>query len=257
MCDILVANFSSEYRAPKTLHRFMVKSTQRGDLDGWGVGFFLRNRKAVVIKDAELGMRGELPRVFDLVARSIESEIIIAHFRLASRRDLYGTKYAHPFIDTFLNSDWIFAHNGYAPEILRYNTSGERIHLDPNFDSPFIFEFIRDKMVEYLDRHRAGSLYNAVRYAVKKLYDNYKDGTYNFVLANSNVVFFNLDGRHPHNNRLYLLYRKKRPRYEKAIIATTVPDLTDEEWIEIRPRDNFRGKLLMFSEGELLYHGDV
>jgi len=258
MCDILAACFSSEYRAPRTLHRFMIRSTKRGDIDGWGIGFFLRNRRAVVIKDAELRSEVKnISKVFDFVARSVESEIIVVHFRLASRKDLYGPKYAHPFSDVFLDSEWIFAHNGDAPEITRYTTRKRKIHSDPNFDSPRVFEYIRDRIQEYLDEHVAGSLYNAVRYAVNQLYSEYPNGTYNFVLANSNIVFFNLDGRHPRNNKLYLLYRRKSPRYEKAIIVTTVPNLTDENWIVIGPRSGHRGKLLMFSEGELLYHGDT
>mgnify|MGYP000135472103 FL=1 len=256
MCDLLAACFSTEYRAPKTLHRFMIRSIERGDIDGWGLGFFLKNREAVVVKDIDLIIKEELIlSAFDLVVRCIESEIILAHLRLASRKDLYGREYAHPFKDEFLDSQWVFAHNGYSRDILSYKTPGNKIHTDPEFDSPKVFEFIRDKMIEYLRGRPTRSLFNAVRYAVKELYNRY-GGTFNFVLANSNILFVNLDGRHKYNNKMYMSFREKKG-FEKAIIVTTIPRLTDEDWIVIRARNPYRGKLLMFSEGELLYNADI
>ncbi len=258
MCDLFAACFSSEYRAPKTLHKFMLRSIERRDVDGWGVGFFLRNKQAVVVKDTDIEIRGEnIVTSFDLAIRCIESEIIVGHFRLASRGDLYGEKYAHPFKDVFLDNEWIFAHNGYSESILRYRTRGRIIHDDPQFDSPRIFEYIRDRMVEYFRRRPLGSIFGATRYAVRKLYEEFGDGTYNFVLANSNVVLINLDGRHPHNNKMFLLRREKAQPYEKAAIITTIPNLTSESWITIKVGRGYRGKLLMFSEGELLYNGDI
>jgi len=110
-------------------------------------------------------------------------------------------------------------------------------------------------MIEYLHGGPLRSLFYAVKNAIKELYHSY-DGTYNFILANSNVVFINLDGQHPHNNRMYMIVRRKTG-YDRAIIVTTVPNLTNEEWITVRPRRNHRGKLLMISEGELLYNADV
>ncbi|MEX0568570.1 MAG: class II glutamine amidotransferase [Candidatus Njordarchaeota archaeon] len=255
MCDFLVACFTREYRAPKTLHRFMIESIRKGDIDGWGIGFFLKNRRCVIVKDVDINARNvDAYKTFDLVSRCIESEIIVAHFRLASKRELYGEKYAHPFKDNFLGQDWIFAHNGFSEAITEYS-SRRRIHRDPRFDSPRVFEFIRDRMIEYLQSNPLGSIFYAVKKAIKKLYESY-EGTYNFVLSNSNIVFVGLDSRHPYNNRLYLLSREKR-EYDRAIIITTVRDLTNEDWIEIRVRPGYRGKLLMLSEGELLYNGDL
>jgi len=235
----------------------MLKSIERKDVDGWGVGFFLRNRRAVVVKDADIRVGKEhINTAFEAVIRCVESEIIVAHFRLASRKHLYGPKYAHPFKDSFLRADWVFAHNGSSDAILSYRTSGRRIHESAEFDSPRVFEYIRDRMREYLSARETRSLYWAVKYAVRRLYEEY-EGTYNFVLANSNVLFVNLDGKHPRNNALYVTFRKKEDPYEKAVIVTTVPRLTAEEWITIRPRSGRRGKLLMISEGEILYHGDI
>ena len=224
LCDLLAACFSSEHRAPRTLYKFMCKSIERGDVDDWGVGFFLSNKRAVVVKDADIEIEEQdINTAFKLVINCVESEIILVHFRLASRRELYGPKYAHPFKDELLMNEWIFAHNGYSESILDYKTPRYRLHEDPRFDSPRIFEFLRDRMIEYSEEYKTGSLYGAVRYAVNRLYEEYGDGTYNFVLADSNVLFVNLDGEHSHNNRLYLLYRKKDPPHELTDFVSLVP----------------------------------
>lgn len=255
MCDFLALCFSREYRAPKTLHKFMIESLRRGDVDGWGIGFFLTDRRCAIVKDVDVDARNiGTHRIFDLVSRCIESEIIIAHFRLASRKDLYGEKYAHPFKDTFLDADWLFAHNGSSRTITEY-VSRRKIHHDHQFDSPRVFEFIRDEMEKYLSKDPTRGIFRAVKNAVEKLYETY-EGTYNFVLANCNVLFVNLDGKHPYNDRLYILAEKK-DKENKMIIVTTIRDLTKNNWIEIRARHGYRGKLLMFSEGEILHHEDI
>ena len=256
MCDLLLVSFSTVYRAPRTLYRFMERSIEKGDIDGWGLGFFLSNRRGVVIKDVDMDVeRKRAGKLFRESIRLIESEIIIAHFRLATRKHIYGGRYAHPFKAHFLGEDWIFAHNGFSEDILRYRTSGKRIHTRPDFDSPFVFEYIRDRMVEYLERNVDAGLFNAVKYAVKNLYGEYS-GFYNFVLANSNVAFFNLDYKHPHNNELYIRFKRGGP-VDRVIVMTTVKDLTPDNWITIRPKEGYRGKLLMVSEGELLASEDI
>lgn len=256
MCDLLLVCFSTMYRAPRTLYRFMEKSIEKGDIDGWGLGFFLSNRHGVIVKDVDLDKaRKRAGKLFRESIRLIESEIIIAHFRLATRKNIYGERYAHPFKARFLGEDWIFAHNGYSNEILHYKTKGKKIHTRSDFDSPFVFEYIRDKMVEYLEENIDAGLFNAVKYAVKSLYEEYP-GFYNFVLANSNVAFFNLDSKHPHNNELYMNIKRGGP-VDRVIVITTVKNLTPASWITIRPKSGYRGKLLMVSEGELLSSDDI
>ncbi len=45
--------------------------------------------------------------------------------------------------------------------------------------------------------------------------------------------------------------------FEGCLLVTTIPSLMGENWIKFYPVGNYRGKLLMISEGEILYNGDT
>jgi len=98
-------------------------------------------------------------------------------------------------------------------------------------------------------------LFGAVRRATERLLEDYPDGTFNFLLTNGNVLFAHVDKRHLTNRKLYVLRREKGEGL--ALLVTTVPRLTPENWVEFSPGRRYRGKLLMISDGELLYNGDI
>jgi len=68
-------------------------------------------------------------------------------------------------------------------------------------------------------------------------------------------MFAHVDRTHPNNKVLYILRRGKEDGL--ALLVTMVPNLTPENWVRFSPTRRHRGKLLMISDGELLYNGDI
>jgi len=217
----------------------------------WGIGFYFPDGSAHVEKSAE---EAWVSQGYEMLARSVKSHIIVAHLRLASRGDICD-RYCHPFKLHFLGRDWLFAHNGDCRSIINYQTSGARIEGTESHDSPRIFEYLRDRILEYLRARPTRRLFGAVRRATQRLLREYPDGTFNFLLTNGNVLFAHVDRRHPRNRALYVLRREKGDRL--ALLVTTVPNLTSEDWVSFAPTGRHRRKLLMISDGELLYNGDI
>ena len=223
----------------------------RRDKDGWGVGFYFSDGSAHVEKCAE---KAWASKGYEMLARSVRSKVIVAHLRLASRASVCD-RYCHPFKLFFRNRDWLFAHNGDCESIVNYRTRYGRIVGTEGLDSPRIFEYLRDHILDYLRSNRKGSLFGAVKSATEKLLEEYPQGTFNFLLTNGDVLFAHVDKMHFKNKALYVLRREKGNGV--ALLVTTIPDLTGENWIKFHPIRNYRGKLLMISEGELLYNGDI
>jgi len=251
VCDLFGLSCSREYAASRSLPLFAEMGRDRRDKHGWGVGFYFSDGSAHVEKCA-----GEawVSQGYEMLARSVRSKVIVVHLRLASRAGICD-RYCHPFKLRFRSRDWLFAHNGDCASIVNYRTKGERIEGTECLDSPRIFEYLRDHILNYLERKRKGSLFGAVRFATEKLMREHPRGTFNFLLTNGDVLFAHVDKMHSRNRILYGLRREKG--IDVAFLVTTIPNLTDETWMEFRPTGNYRGKLLMISEGELLYNGDT
>ncbi|MHA1607340.1 MAG: class II glutamine amidotransferase [Candidatus Freyarchaeota archaeon] len=247
MCDLLGLCFSRFYMASRSLPLFAGAGMRRGDMDGWGIGFYFPDGSAHVEKCAEEAWTSEK---YQVLARVVKSNVFIAHLRLASRGRVCD-EFCHPFKLHFRGRDWLFAHNGDCSAIVNYRTSGERIPGVEGQDSPRIFEFLRDHILRYLQRNRKGSLIGAVKWATEKLFEEYPNGTFNFLLTNGDVLFAHVDRRHSLNNNLYVLRREKEDGL--AILVTTINGLTREAWTKFFPIRG-RGKLLVMSEGELLYN---
>ncbi len=185
MCDLFALSANKDYSAPKFLPIFAARAKK--NMDGWGIGFF-RKYHALVERSAEqIFHSGQLHDSFQRLSRIVKSKIIICHLRFRTS-GLVDECHAHPFVLKFGGHDWIFAHNGKAPAIEPYRSSGIAIK-DAISDSARAFEYIRDRMEDH-HRHDAKpeKLFNTLLNSTSQMIDQYPGG-YNFLLSNGHLLF--------------------------------------------------------------------
>lgn len=240
MCDLFAMSAAKRSEAARSLPVFGVRA--RKNMDGWGIGFF-RNDRAHVEKSANrIYVPGHLHDSFQRLARVIRSPTIIAHVRLQTS----GKKdecHAHPFVLSFLGTDWIFAHNGKSPAIESYRSRGER--LEAGSDSARTFEYLRDYLLFY---HRGDpmvySFVDALKRSTSRLMKEYPGG-YNYLLTNGSVLCAFTNHRH------FMLLKDSR-QLENALLLTTVAEgLSPEPWQVFKAEEGC-GLLLLIVGGELL-----
>lgn len=241
MCDLFAMSAPKGAKAERSLPIFAVRA--RGNVDGWGIGFF-RNGRAQVEKSADrIYIPGHLHDSFQRLARVIRSSTIVAHMRLLSsgRKD---ECHAHPFTLRFFGVDWVFAHNGKAPAVESYRSGGER--LDAESDSARAFEYLRDRLQLYLrGSQTAYSLFEALCRATSRLMSEYPGG-YNYILTNGPMLFAFT------NHRRFMLL-KGSLQLERALLLTTLAEgLSPEGWRPFAAAKEGDGLLLLIMGGELI-----
>lgn len=247
MCDLFALSAATNYSAPKSLPLFAARA--RKNVDGWGIGFFKKNR-AYVEKSADKAYyEGRYDDGFQRLARVISSKFIIAHVRLRTSGPI-DECHAHPFTLRFRGEDWIFAHNGRAPSIESYIS--KKVGLDCAVsDSAKTFEYLLDGIGEQ-DRENSSalSLYKAVARTTSQLVDDYP-GRYNFLLTNGWVLF-----AFSNHRELFLLKGSKK--LENGLLLTTVGQgLSPENWVRLSRQNLSRGLLLAIVGSDVLLQEDL
>ncbi|RMG54236.1 MAG: hypothetical protein D6722_29350, partial [Bacteroidetes bacterium] len=141
-------------------------------MDGWGIGFFKKNR-AMVEKSAAWAYReGRFHDGFERLTRVISSKIIIAHVRFRTSGPV-DECHAHPFVLNFLGQEWIFAHNGRAPAVEAYRS--ETVRLDYAIsDSARTLEYLMDGLARRrMESSKGCSLFAALADRTRQLVDEY------------------------------------------------------------------------------------
>jgi len=247
MCDLFALSATKEYSAPEFLPIFAVQAKQ--NMDGWGIGFF-RKHHAIVEKSAEkIFQSGQLHDSFQRLARVVKSRIIICHLRFRTS-GLLDECHAHPFVLKFGGYDWIFAHNGKAPDIESYRSRGIPIE-DAISDSARAFEYLRDSME---DHHRNNSkpekLFNTLADSTSQMIDQYP-GEYNFLLSNGQLLF-------AFTNHRQFMFMKGSRKLKGSFLLTTLPSgLTQEKWLRVAKATNRRGLLLAISGNDVILHQSI
>jgi hypothetical protein len=246
MCDIFALSAGYNYTAKDYLPVFAEKAKQH--MNGWGIGFF-RNGSAFVEKSLEQVMIGDqLHEGFQRLARVIDSRIIISHISCPLSG---GSHSAHnnPFSLSFLDHTWLFVNVGGDLDIEQYRTVNEP-RLEPGVNAARILEYLRDHLLDRIKNYPYGSLYGALRDAIRELLSDYP-GLYTFFLANESVLF-------GFSNFRRLLLMKKSEAIGDILIITSVRDLlTPGGWIPIEPGKNSLGKLMVIAGPDVLYLRDV
>ncbi|MGO9315552.1 MAG: class II glutamine amidotransferase, partial [Syntrophobacteraceae bacterium] len=95
MCDLFALSAATNYSAPKALPIFAAKAAR--NMDGWGIGFFRKNRAYVEKSATHAYQEGRFHDGFQRLARVVASKFIIAHVRLRTSGPI-DECHAHPFV---------------------------------------------------------------------------------------------------------------------------------------------------------------
>lgn len=242
MCDLFALSANKDYSAPKSLPVFAARA--RNNMDGWGIGYF-KKRHAYIEKSAKgIFVSGQLHDSFQRLARLIKSRIIICHVRLQTS-GLKDECHAHPFVLNFGGCDWVFAHNGKAPAIESYQSSGSPIK-DAISDSAKAFEFLRDKLCNYYEEpYHTGTLFKILAKSTEQMIDGYP-GKYNFLLSNGHTLFAFT------NHRQFMILNGSK-KLEGALLLTTVAKgMSNEKWLRIAKASPRKGRLLAISGKDII-----
>jgi len=158
--------------------------------------------------------------------------------------------HAHPFVLNFGGHNWIFAHNGKAPAIESYKSSGIAIE-DAVSDSARAFEYLRDHIEDhYKNATGQKMLFEALSDSTGQMIDQYP-GDYNFLLSNGHLLFAFT------NHRQFMIMKGSR-KLEGALLLTTVAKgLSEEKWLRLAKATNRRGLLLAISGNDVVLHKSI
>ena len=174
----------------------------------------------------------------------VKSRIIICHVRLRTS-GLIDECHAHPFVLEIGGYDWIFAHNGKAPAIESYESSGMAMK-EAVSDSARTFEFLRDHLTQHFQQSSdVVSIFEALSACTSEMIERYP-GKYNFFLSNGQILFVFT------NHRQFMLLKGSN-KLEGALLITTVEKgLSEEKWLRIAKSTCHRGMLLAISGTDII-----
>ena len=247
MCDLFALSAKKDYSAPKSMPLFAIRAKK--NMDGWGIGFF-RKYQAIVEKSAEqIVHSGHLHDSFQRLARVVKSRIILCHIRFRTS-GLVDECHAHPFVLKFGGHDWIFAHNGKAPAIESYTSSGIAIE-DAVSDSARAFEYLRDHIENhYRNATKPEMLFKALSDSTAQMIDQYP-GDYNFLLSNGHLLFAFT------NHRQFMIMKGSRELEGALLLTTLARGLSKEKWLRLAKATNRRGLLLAISGNDVILHQSI
>jgi len=244
MCDLFALSAKKDYSAPKSMPLFAIRAKK--NMDGWGIGFFRKNH-AVVEKSAEhVFYAGGLHDSFQRLARVVKSRTIICHIRFRTS-GLVDECHAHPFVLRFGGHEWIFAHNGKAPAIESYRSSGIGIE-DAVSDSARAFEYLRDHLLDhYQNVTELPALFKAISRSTEQMLQEYP-GDYNYLLSNGHLTFAFT------NHRQFMIMKGSRELEGALLLTTLARGLSKEKWLRVAKATNRRGLLLAISGNDVIMH---
>jgi len=247
MCDLFALSAKKAYSAPKSMPLFAMRAKK--NMDGWGIGYFRKHQALVEKSASQVYVSGHIHDSFQRLARVIKSRLILCHVRLKTS-GLLDECHAHPFVLRFGGHDWIFAHNGKAPAIESYRSSGEPIEGAVS-DSARAFEYLRDHMEDH-HRHAAepDMLFKNLAYSTAQMIDQYP-GDYNFLLSNGHLLFAFT------NHRQFMIMKGSRELEGALLLTTLARGLSKEKWLRLAKATNRRGLLLAISGNDVVMHQSI
>jgi predicted glutamine amidotransferase len=246
-CDLFLLSSHQPYGADRSLPEFARRGEQ--NVHGWGIGWYA-NDTAQVLRSAEPALeRGDPSREFAGAVEAVSSPVILGHLRLKSR-GAARPQNNHPFKLRFLGYDWLLIHNGTASRHAQLVPVAERLILDSDSDSPRVFEFLRQHIIDYCSHDPRKSLVEACRSAFSDLLDLDPQGGFNVILSNGHLTFAFI-----HYRRFYLLRREKTGG--DVALLSTIRLADAEEWIEFPHPSGNDAKMLVFSGHTLVVNSRV
>jgi len=247
-CDLFLLTSNYYYHADNALTRFARLGAR--NIDGWGIASY-RDGKAAILRSADPAFdrqSNDLSREFVIATQAVSSSLVLGHLRLTSSGSLNVVN-NHPFKLNFLEYDWTMIHNGTAANKRYYLTPAERLLPESDNDSARVFEFLRAKIIDYLQDQRH-SLIEGCRYAYSKLLNEDPHGGYNIILSNGYISFIFI-----HHRPFYILNRDKRTG--NVTIVSTMKLTENEDWIRVNKLSRKKAKMLVYAGPTLIYNGDI
>ena len=255
-CDLFLFSSHSEYQVNRSLKAFARLGSS--NTDGWGIGYYRDDQSRVIrssepacdpnVRDPNRQVAKELQCACDL----IESKVVISHLRRISRGNS-RVENNHPFKLHFLDNDWLMIHNGTASRNDLVPRS-EQLILNSDSDSPRIFEFLRSRIIDYMEGDPRHSLIEAVRSAFSALLEADPRGSFNIILTNGYLSFAFI-----HWRDFYLFSNEKA---SGNTIRLTTLNLDDggpggREPLIFKALPGKKAKMLVFSGETLVFNGDI
>lgn len=251
-CDLFLFSSHSSYHVNRSLRNFATLGQR--NINGWGIGYYNDGEYRLIrSKDPALNVDSDMiSDEFSVASKVIESPIVLGHLRLTSAGD-NRVDNNHPFYLHFLNYDWLFIHNGTARnrELVPF---GERLITGSTNDSPRVFEFMRSKIIDYIEESPSHSLVEAVRYAFDSLLEADPAGKFNIILTNGYLSFALIHWRP------FYLYRNEKESGNTIRLSTLKIDEThpiSDPPQMFEPRTSKKAKMLVFNGESLIFNGDI
>ena len=218
--------------------------------DGFGIGFFEGNACRLLIDTQP----SSVSPMADLIKRyPIKSTNVIAHIRKATHGAV-NLENCHPFMLELWGRHWLFAHNG---NLRDYRPSNLSVYRPiGSTDSENAFCALLEKMREYSpdEQPPLDELFRMVEGFVREVN---KEGTFNFLLSNGQVLFAHCSTRLQYLIRqwpfsqarlidadLEMDFSRTNGENDRIAVIATTPLTQNENWTSFEP-----GELLMFSQG--------
>jgi glutamine amidotransferase len=138
MCELFGLNSSAPIAAALCLNDLRTRGGGAGDNpDGWGISYQAAGRFHLV-KEPLPAVQSEL---YVHVSSTLCSNLILAHVRKAKFPLINTVANTHPFKHECCGKEWVFAHNGFIPEIVVVEKASEQIVCCPDgqTDSEYAF----------------------------------------------------------------------------------------------------------------------
>ncbi len=162
--------------------------------DGWGLAYFADN-ECLLFKGREPARDSPLLRaILDWV--ELKSRLAVLHVRRATKGKVTLAN-THPFVRELWGMSWVFAHHGEVGGIAQWSLAGsQRFQPVGETDTEMLFCWLLNSLWERF-RDRSPPKVDLVLW-MKDLVQgvNFEKGKFNFILANSSLLFVFYGGHH-------------------------------------------------------------
>jgi glutamine amidotransferase len=232
MCEL----FGATSTRPVGLARWFVPFRTRGggvadNPDGWG----LASWNSGVLRIEKAPEPGAASARFGRLARTLRSELLIAHVRKARLPPVPGMLNTHPFAHACCGREWVFAHNGLVPDVIDRNVPGALCKPQGETDSEHAFCHLLAAIAGCYDDAENGDWMQRVADQAGVIA---MLGKFNFLLSDGALLV-----AYGHDRLHYL--EKSGGSNALALVATE--PLTPDAW-----RRFAKGELRIYRSGRLL-----
>jgi predicted glutamine amidotransferase len=246
-CDLFLLSSHRAYFADRILPEFARQGSR--NIHGWGVGTYSDGRARVVRRSEPATDGLSLGREFATAVEAISGPTILGHLRLTSRGRTRPEN-NHPFLLHFLGYDWLLIHNGSAQNHESLVPQDRRLLVESDSDTPRIFEFLRNEIIQRYISSPRKSLIESCRRAYQALLRADPAGKFNLILTNGYMSFVFI-----HWRSFYALHREKDTG--NVALVSTLRLTQEEEWVEFKVLERKQAKMLVFNGPMLILNGDI